>query len=188
MTNELAHAGSVAGDDRHRLFCALQLDDDTVDCLAAWQAAQLTVGRIVPRENLHLTLAFLGRRPVSERDVVATALREAAAAAGPIELTVRGYRETASVGMVTLEDDNGAATGLAEDVQARLVALGVYRPEGRHWLPHITVVRFRKRAGLYPEPPNKCSIHVVRAALYRSFLGSGGARYEVVENAVLGGR
>lgn len=188
MTKERATAGSVAGDDRLRLFCALQLADDTLDCLTDWQARELSAGRIVPRDNLHLTLAFLGYRPASERDAVAGVLREAAAAAGPVELTVRGYRETNSVGMVTLDDGNEAATRVAGDVQARLEALGVYVREGRRWRPHITVVRFRKRAGLRPEPPNTCSINVVRAALYRSFLGSGGAHYEVLATAVLGGR
>lgn len=188
MTNERATAGSVAGDDRIRLFCALQLGNDTLDCLTAWQASHLSAGRIVPRDNLHITLAFLGHRPSSECGAVVDALQGAAAEAGQIELAVRGYRETRSVGMVTLDDSGGTATRLAEDVQARLEALGVYRREARKWLPHVTVIRFKERAGLRPEPPNTCSINVVRAALYRSFLGSGGARYEVLATAVLGGR
>ena len=188
MTKGRATAGSVAGDDRVRLFCALQLGDDTLDCLSAWQAAGLGAGRIVSRDNLHITLAFLGHRPAADVEPVAEALRAASAEAGEIGLAVRGYRETRSVGMVTLEDAGGAATALADGVQTRLAALGVYRQEARRWLPHITVIRFRERAGLHPDPPNTCSINVVRAALYRSFLGSGGARYEVLATAVLGGR
>jgi 2'-5' RNA ligase len=95
--------------------------------------------------------------------------------------------------MVVYEDLDGTATALAEDLQARLERLGVYRREGRRWLPHVTVVRFRERAGLHPSPPNRCSIHDVRAALYRSLLGpeplkGAGARYEVLETAALGGR
>ena len=188
MTNQRATAGSVAGDDRVRLFCALQLADDTLGCITAWQAAHLSGGRVVPRENLHITLAFLGHRPSSDCEPVIDALQGAAAQAREIELAVRGYRETRSVGMVTLDDAGGTATRLAEDVQTRLEALGVYRREARRWLPHVTVIRFKERAGLHPEPPNTCSINVVRAALYRSVLGRDGARYEVVETAVLGGR
>jgi 2'-5' RNA ligase len=90
--------------------------------------------------------------------------------------------------MVVYADADGAATSLAEDVQARLERLGVYRREGRRWLPHITVLRFRRPAGLRPEAPNRCSIHDVRAALYRSQLGPGGARYTELETAALGGR
>lgn len=193
MTKGRANAATVGGDERLRLFCALQLADETVDCLTGWQntvrqAVELAGGRLVPRENLHITLAFLGHRPAAESGAVAEALRAAAAVAGPIELTIRGYRETRSVGMVTLDDGGRAATRLAEDLHGRLEALDVYRREARTWLPHITVLRFRERAGLRPEPPNTCSVHVVRAALYRSSLGRGGARHEVLETAVLGGR
>jgi 2''-5'' RNA ligase len=119
---------------------------------------------------------------------IARELEEASARAGQVELRPLRYRETRSVGMVVLEDVGGAATALAEDVQARLERLGVYRRERRAWLPHVTVLRFQKAEGLAPAPPNTCSIHVVRSALYRSQLGAGGARYEVLESAVLGGR
>jgi RNA 2',3'-cyclic 3'-phosphodiesterase len=188
VTKAGAAAGSVVTDERIRIFCGLQLADETIACLAAWQVENLPVGRVVPPENLHVTLAFLGHRPAAEVPAVAHELREAAASAGRIELRPVRYRETRSVGMVVLEDVGGAASALAEDVQERLERLRVYRREGRAWLPHITVLRFRERAGLSPEPPNMCSIHVVRSALYRSALGAGGARYEVLETGVLGGR
>ncbi len=190
MTKPDAIAGSVAGDDRIRLFCGLRPSDDTVACLAAWQAEHLPrdAGRIVPPEHLHLTLAFLGHRPAVETGAIGAELRAAAAAARPVELRPLRYRETRSVGMVVFEDANGAATALAEDLQERLERLGAYRREGRGWLPHVTVLRFRERAGLQLEPPNMCSIHDVRAALYRSSLGPGGARYTELETAALGGR
>ena len=188
MTKRGPGAGTVVGDERIRLFCGLQPADETVACLAAWQAAALPRGRVVPPENLHVTLAFLGGRPAAEVPAIAAELRAASAAAGRIELRPLRYRETRSVGMVVFDDRGGAATALAEDVQERLERLGVYRREGRPWLPHITVLRFRKPEGLHPEPPNTCSIRVVRSALYRSALGAGGARYEVLETGALGGR
>lgn len=188
MTNAGTGGDTVGGDDRVRLFCALQLADDTVACLAAWQAANLTRGRVVPPGNLHVTLAFLGHRPAGEVPAIVAALGEASAEAGTIELRPLRYREARSVGMVELEDVGGSATRLAEDVQARLEQLGVYRRERRPWLPHVTVLRFQSRAGLAPEPPNTCSIHAVRSALYRSVLGAGGARYDIVATGVLGGR
>jgi 2'-5' RNA ligase len=89
--------------------------------------------------------------------------------------------------MIVLADVTGAATALAADLQARLERLGVYRREARPWLPHVTVVRFRERGGARPDLANTCSIHVVRSALYRSSLGSGGARYDALETAALGG-
>ena len=60
-----------------------------------------------------------------------------------MEFEVRDYRETRSVGMVRFADREGHADGFAQDVSARLAALGVYEPEQRRWLPHVTVLRFR---------------------------------------------
>jgi RNA 2',3'-cyclic 3'-phosphodiesterase len=180
----------VAGDGRIRLFCALQLPDDALDAVCDWQARSLrgTAGRIVPRENLHVTLAFLGSRPAEELAGIAEALRAASALAPPeIELQPLRYRETRTVGMIVLGDPGGAATALAEDVQRRLEALGAHRRERRAWLPHLTVLRFRRPEGLRPHVANTCSIRVVRSALYRSSLGPGGARYDALETAALGG-
>jgi 2'-5' RNA ligase len=184
-------------DERLRLFCALQLPDETVHELTAWQlehlqGGNLRAGRIVPPENLHVTLAFLGSRAAGEVPAIVGALRAAAAAAGPIELRPLRYRETGSVGMIVLKDVAGTATTLAEDLTARLERLGTYRAERRPWLPHVSVLRFAKRAGLTPEVTNIRSVHVVRSALYRSVLGRGpaeysGATYDALETAALGG-
>jgi 2'-5' RNA ligase len=178
---------SVERDERIRLFCALRLPDDVLDELAAWQAVELGRGRVVPRENLHVTLAFLGHRPAAEVPLVVAELRAAAAAAGPLRLGVARYRETRSVGMLALDDEGGAAALMAADLHARLARHGLYRPEGRPWLPHLTVLRFRERPRLQPALPNVRSIVPSDAAAYLSRLGPGGARYEVLESVALGG-
>src|SRR5205823_3139818 len=109
-----------------------------------WQQAELRDVRIVPREHLHVTLAFLGHRPAEDLDAIVGVLRDAAARAQEIRLTLARYRETRSVGMLVLGDADGHATALANDVQARLEGLGVYTRERRSWLPHITVARWRE--------------------------------------------
>jgi len=179
---------SVEGLDRARLFCALRLPGETLDALSGWQARHLDRGRPVPRGNLHVTLAFLGHRPVAELPLVLAELREAAAAAEPVRLVPEGYRETRSVGMLTLSDVGGAATDLAREVQGRLAAHGIYEPEGRPWLPHLTVVRFRERPRLAPPVATELGeISPSDAAAYHSVLRSGGAQYVVVESFALGG-
>jgi RNA 2',3'-cyclic 3'-phosphodiesterase len=177
----------VAGDERIRLFCALQLPDEALAELGAWQAKHLSEGRIVPPGNLHVTLAFLGARPAGDVPAIVAELAAASAAGGPCELRPLRYRETRSVGMIVCDDVSGEATAVAEALQSRLAALGVYRREARKWLPHITVARFRKPEGVRSDLANMCSIHVVRSALYRSTLEPGGARYDALETAALGG-
>jgi 2'-5' RNA ligase len=177
----------VDAGERLRLFCALLLPDDVVAELVRWQHDQLTGGRIVPPENLHLTLAFLGSKPAGTVPGIVDALREAAAAAEPVSLAVSGYRETRSVGMLTLDDAGGNATWLARDLHERLHRLGVYQPEKRPWLPHVTTVRFRAKPGLQPALPALGRISPSDAALYNSLLRSTGAQYVVIEKIALGG-
>jgi len=118
---------SVEGRERARLFCGLRLPDAPLDALSEWQAAYIVAGRTVPRDHLHVTLAFLGHRPVAELASILGALHAAAAAADPIMLLPERYRETRSVGMLTLTDEGGAAARLADDLQGRLERRGASR-------------------------------------------------------------
>ena len=180
-------AASVEGRERARLFCGLRLPDESLEVLGDWQAEHIRSGRPVVREHLHVTLAFLGHRPVEELGGIVEALREAAAAAGPIRLVPERYRETRSVGMLVLSDQEREASGLAEDLHRRLEQLGVYERERRPWLPHLTVVRFRERPRLKPPLPELGEVSPSDAAVYHSVLRSTGAQYVVVESFALGG-
>jgi 2'-5' RNA ligase len=180
----------VRSDERLRLFLALRPPGAALDTLAAWQQEHLSAAgvRIVPREHLHVTLAFLGHRAAGELPAILAALR--AAAAGVAErpvLTPLRYRETRSVGMLVLDDEGGRATALAGDLQERLEILGVYRRERRKWLPHLTVARFREPKGLRPPPPNRGTYVLIPsdASAYLSRLQPGGAQYEILESVEL---
>lgn len=183
----MSSTGSVGVRERLRLFCALRLPDSALDRLEQWQAEQLRDGRVVPREHLHVTLAFLGSRPAAELPSIAGALREAAGQAGEIVFSAAGYRETRSVGMVVLEDETGEGAPVAEALFDGLERLGVYEREGRPWLPHVTVLRFRSRPRLDPPVPDLGQFRPSDAAVYMSALRPTGAQYEVLESVPLGG-
>jgi 2'-5' RNA ligase len=186
----MTSAGSVEGDASIRLFCGLRLPEHVLDGLVEWGRGELPEGggvRRVPRPNLHVTLAFLGRRPASEVPAIAAALRDAAATAPPASFRVERYRETRSVGMLVLDDEEGRATALADDLHGRLEQLGVYERERRPWLPHLTVVRFRERPRLAPSLPDLGTFGPSDAALYHSVLRSTGAQYEALDAFALGG-
>jgi len=172
----------VEGDVRVRLFCALQLPGEALDRLVEWQR-NLPSGdfRVVPRDNLHLTLAFLGHRPAREVAAIGAELELAVdESAAAIVLRPRRYRETRSVGMLVFDDEGGSAGRLAAGLHARLERLGVYEPERRPWLPHLTVVRFRERPRLAPEPPELGPVRPSGAAVYHSELRPTGAQYVVL--------
>jgi 2'-5' RNA ligase len=178
--------GTVEGDDRIRLFLALELPEDVVGELAAWGKAHLTRGR--PVGSFHVTLAFLGARPRGELERIVDVLRREAAAIEPFLLEPVRYRETRSVGMLVLADPSGRATSLAERVQLGLERLGVYERERRRWLPHVTVLRFRERPRLDPPVPEIGPFAPSGAAAFLSRLHPSGARYEILESCPIASR
>ncbi|MHB8469713.1 MAG: 2'-5' RNA ligase family protein [Gaiellaceae bacterium] len=176
--------------ERLRLFLALRFPDEALEPIVAWQHAQLAGLRIVPRAHLHVTLAFLGQRPAADVPAIVGALGEAAGAAGEApRLSPVRYREARSVGMLVLDDAGGRAAALADDVQTRLERLRVYRREARPWLPHLTVARFPAEKGLRLRPPNMGTYVLIPsdASAYLSRLRPGGAQYEILATAALGG-
>ena len=161
------------------------MPDDAVAELTAWQGSELR-GRLVPPGNLHVTLAFLGSRPRGELPGILHVLERAARDTKPASFEITGYRETRSVGMLTLRDGTGAATPLAERLHEELAELGVYSPEARRWQPHVTVVRFRERPQLRPSLPPLRWVSS-DAAAFLSRLHPSGALYEVLNSFRLGG-
>jgi 2'-5' RNA ligase len=171
----------VEGDENVRLFCGLRLPEATAEAIAAWQA-DLGGGRIVPRDNLHFTLAFLGRQPRARvAEVVEVLCRRCAETAPPV-FELERYREGRSVGMLVFTRDEGAerlALGLQRDL------LG--QSERETWLPHVTVLRFRTRPRLRPPLPELGPVMTSEAAAYLSVLRPAGAEYVVLESVCLGG-
>jgi 2'-5' RNA ligase len=182
-------AASVERGGYLRLFCALRLPSATTAALAAWQDHAFAAAdvRAVAEAHLHVTLAFLGRRPSTDLEPVVEALREAAAGVRSPVLTARRYRETRSVGMLVCDDEGGRAATVAERLHERLEQLGVYERERREWLPHVTVVRFRQRPRLQPAVPDLEPFVTSEAAVYMSVLRPSGAQYEVLQSVALEG-
>jgi 2'-5' RNA ligase len=183
----MTRPASVEGRERPRLFVALPLPDDPRRRLAQWQRRELggADARIVPPENLHVTIAFLGPRPAADVEPVLDLLRSVARHARAPALEPVRYRETRSVGMVVMDDEDARAAALAAEVGEGLERLGVYERERRAWLPHVTVLRFRRPPRLRPPVPDLGQVGPSEVALYHSVLRPTGAQYEIVESVAL---
>ena len=185
----MSSPATVGGDERLRLFIALRLPSSVVDELVSWQVAALRAegARAVLPENLHVTVAFLQRRPASDVAAILAELRIAASDAQPMELAPRDYRETPRVGMLRLSDRDLHAHDFAQAVGQRLALRDLYTPESRRWLPHVTVLRFRTPPHMRPALPDLAPFSPSDAALYHSVLRPSGAQYTIIETAALGG-
>jgi RNA 2',3'-cyclic 3'-phosphodiesterase len=177
-----------------RLFAALELPGDVRAALAAFGRAAADDDfalRAVGDDALHVTLAFLGHRPLDDIGPASSAVR--AAPTGPVTALSLGeplWLAPRRPHVLTVEvvDRDGALFALQERVVAALADAVGYEPDRRRFRPHVTVARVRhgaapRRRGL-PEAP-RAAFAGAAVVLFRSWLGGGPARYEALERVAL---
>ncbi|MBR3304273.1 MAG: RNA 2',3'-cyclic phosphodiesterase [Christensenellaceae bacterium] len=134
-----------------RIFIAIDLDDDTKKRLGELQdrMRRLNIGgNYSPRENLHITLAFIGETndPEAVFDVVEGIKFR------PLDITVDrigSFRGTVFAGV----RDTGPLEALALKIRNSLARSGISYDK-RKFIPHITLVRdpvFRNGMGIDPD-------------------------------------
>ena len=167
-------------DDRLRLFVAGDLPVETRRAVEAWQHHALE-GREGLRLNhaLHITLAFLGTVAAARVPDLTEALAQVrvrpceVAVAEPVFLPARGAKR---VVVLRLTEPAGELARLQADVASALAATGLFAPERRPWLPHLTVARFRRLGQPFSlQNVNIPQFCVVRVVLYSSLLERAGA-------------
>ncbi|MEX2457827.1 MAG: RNA 2',3'-cyclic phosphodiesterase, partial [Actinomycetota bacterium] len=166
-----------------RLFVAVDVPEATLDVVdelaAAWRERLAGAGRWVPRENQHVTTAFLGR--TWPRLVGWVQDRVAAAVAGvrPFEtglaaLGVVPSRTSARVLWVGLDERGGGWDALAAGLRDALAP--EFPPDRRPYTPHLTLARFEPRVSFADhrqalgEPVEAPRFRVGHVTLYRSHL------------------
>lgn len=191
-----------------RLFVAVDPPADVRGKLAEWArgavreasrgAREGASPRVLDPELLHVTLCFLGARPVGEIDLLATQLAGCEDPVGelsvgaPLWLPPRRPRALA----VELHDEGGRLGRLRASVVAAVEEVAPEALGGdprfaakRHFRPHVTVARMgrgqapHKRA-LPPTPA--LSFVPTELILYRSWLSPEGASYEAVARHRIG--
>jgi RNA 2',3'-cyclic 3'-phosphodiesterase len=197
-----------------RLFVAVDPPEDVAGALASWgrNAVRAIDGgahpsgimRVLDPELLHVTLCFLGNRPVGELDSLAAQLGACEGSAGelalgaPLWLPLRQPRALA----VELHDDGGELKRLQREVVAALQEVSGWQLDAgtsgkagvaaarRHFRPHITVARIGRRGApgierALPPTPSR-SFVPAELILYRSWLSPEGASYEAIASHPIG--
>jgi 2'-5' RNA ligase len=194
-----------------RLFLAIDPPVSVCEQLAGWTRGALGPRRgegtgasrplrVLDPELLHLTLCFLGARPVEEIEPIAAALAECAVGVGelsigaPLWLPPRRPRVLA----VEVHDPPGDLTLLHDSLTAAVAATTDWTPEDggrargtgrqRRFRPHITLARMRDGAAPHERelPPTPALAFTPgELVLYRSWLAPEGASYEALAHATL---
>ena len=162
-----------------RLFFALWPDPALQLRLADWARRAAGAGRPTRRENLHLTLAFLGTAEAALLPVVSGIAR--ALRFSPLVLTLDrvGYWKHNRIIWCGAKSDPQALTQLVADLRAGLAQGGI-RFDPKPFVSHLTLVR--KSSGLDPArrwAPIEWTVSDF--ALVRSVPVDGGVDYEVLQ-------
>jgi 2'-5' RNA ligase len=177
---------------RARLFVALDLPESMRQGIVAWGNGELRdpALRVVAPESLHVTLAFLGYLPEREIERLGEIVRGLGAMAPALGLedpvakpSLRRAR------LFALPAISPAAVPLQREIEQKLVAERLYKPEKRPFWPHVTVARVRsagrgsRRPAAVERAPGELPKKLlepalcVRVTLYRSVLQPQGSRY-----------
>jgi RNA 2',3'-cyclic 3'-phosphodiesterase len=189
--------------ERARLFVGLELPVPVRGELTGWCSAHLGGGtpglRPVEPEALHVTLCFLGWRPVEQIGRIVAACEDAVS--GPPAELVLGApvwlgSARSRVIAVGLGDRSGTLSRLQQSIVRTMVAVGCHEPEERPFLPHVTVARSGRRSRVSRRelpPPAPVTFMGRDVTLFRSWAGLGAqrdpprARYETLRTISLGG-
>lgn len=176
----------------HRLFVAIRPPRAIRERLLA-AAGGVHNARWQSDEQLHLTLRFIGDVDRHQGEDVAAAL--VSVHAPPFELSLDGaghFGEGTRAGSLWIGvTPHAPLVALHKKIDGALVRAGL-PPEGRAYLPHITIARLSRTAG-----PADAFLQTASAArsdpftidsfcLFESSLGTGGAIYDAVQRYRLG--
>ena len=171
---------------RPLIFIAYTLPAEAASALATWMEEALGGAdevRLVPAENLHITLVFCGRLPDDRVDEVIERTRAAIAVdRAPLYAPTRVRalaRAAIALELEAAEPDRARRGWPLGTLALELTSAGLRRPETREWLPHVTVARARRgqRPAVTMEPPD-LSFAPDAVAVLESVSVPGGVRYE----------
>lgn len=167
--------------DTLRLFFALWPDDATRAALQQMQAH--IKGRLIPYDNLHLTLAFLGSQPASIISSADDILARLAAPAMQLTLDRLGYFSRNHIAWAGIHQPPAGLLALQQEIANALRKHNISFDSQQSFKPHITLARDAS-------PPPDISFTPIQwrasqVALVKSVTNAEGARYEVVASRSL---
>ena len=178
-----------------RSFLAFDVPEPVAIAIARAQG-RLAVGRMVPRENLHVTLAFLDDQPDAVLDELSAALAEIALprfAATPTGFAHFGKARPRLAYLGIAPEPPLLALHQAARKAARRVGITLSH---ERYVPHVTLARFSGHEGsralgavtaLAGLPVAVPPFEVFGFGLYGSTLRPEGPRYELLESFPLRG-
>jgi 2'-5' RNA ligase len=151
--------------------------------------------RIIPPDNIHITLKFLGD---TRDEDIGKIIRAVSAAASvhksfdySLEEKIGAFPDTekAKIAFIGIKRGRNNISSLYKSLEDKLSGLGI-KKEKRRFHPHITIARIKKPVNigsivLDPASLPAYDMEAVSVVIFESILGRGGARYIIIERFVL---
>ena len=172
-----------------RLFIAIPLPPDIIRAVSSARIAleaHGASGRMVPRENYHITLHFLGETDALKD--ITDAMHEAVRDIRPFVLRLKEYSsfkvDGSHTGFVNVTCDSVELDRLYESLESALWERGFSRNRGR-LTPHITLGRKIEGDEGFVLPPQKAAFTANAVCLYESVSERGQMRYTMLHREKL---
>jgi RNA 2',3'-cyclic 3'-phosphodiesterase len=181
-----------------RTFIAVELSDEIKNTLAQVQSHLKYSGadvKWVDKDNIHLTLKFLGEIDEKKCEKIKTALDEIANSTAPFEISLKeigAFPKTEFPRVIWVGLDKGAkeSTELVKQVDAALSKIG-FQEETRPFAAHLTIGRVRSpknkealKEKLLSCQPSAVSFQLIKSiALFQSTLTPTGSIYTKLHEA-----
>ena len=163
-----------------RLFIGLAPDGAARDSLWNLASGLHCGGQRLPKENYHLTLAFLGMREETHAARMEPVLAQAAQSCTPLPLTVKGagyFGNPHNALLYAKLEPSNSLDHLSDTLRDLLTAAGETFDE-KPFVPHITLARKADISGIELQKPIRpFSFTVDRLTLYHSTRVEGALRY-----------
>lgn len=188
-----------------RLFIAIELSDDIRNTLSQIQAHLKYAGadvKWVEKDNIHLTLKFLGEVTEEKAEKIKTILDEIGKTSKPFEISVKDIGAFPKIDfprVIWVGLDNGAkeSVELAGKIDDALSKIG-FQKETRLFAAHLTIGRVRspknkealreKIASFRPQTIDHRPQTILSITLFQSTLTPQGPIYSKLHEAKLGTR
>lgn len=191
-----------------RLFVAVDPPSAVCEQLAVWARGALAgpgwgargagqAVRLLEPQAMHVTLCFLGSRPVAEIETLTATLRDCEASIGELQLGAPLWLPPRSPRTLSVEvhDRAGSLARLHGAVSSAIARVIDWQPERRRFRAHVTVARIgreearggRRAKGRVADLPATPQLSFTPPALvlYRSWPAPAGASYEALETRML---
>ncbi|HWY90867.1 MAG TPA: RNA 2',3'-cyclic phosphodiesterase [Solirubrobacteraceae bacterium] len=188
-----------------RLFVAVDPPQEACEQLAAWARgavrgmglhggrSKVSSARVLDPGLMHVTLCFLGNRPVAEIAAIEGCLEECAMGVGELSIGTPLWlppRRPRALAVEVRDNPEGGLSALHGALVEALARASGYEQERRRYRAHVTLARLRAgpRGALGERvlPPTPAlSFTPTSVVLYRSWLSPAGASYEALATRTL---